>query len=168
MPSNLVGQSTHTLEEKKTLAIHFKLVSEFQTIHRRPFELVDPTILNPTVTNPLIDGEWLELDTAVYQMKRGSANPAIVPSFAYFAEQGRYEVQAIKKGPVLYMGWFEADTTVMLSTGIVVGSPLEVADVDIGGVNKRGLVLRTTGFIVGYATRLPSANGGYLRFIRGV
>lgn len=151
------------------MAIHFKLVSEFQTIHRRPFELMDSTILNPTVTNPLIDGEWLELDTTLYQMKRGSSNPATVPSYAYFAEQGRYEVQAIKKGPFLYMGWFEADTTVMLSTSIVVGSPLEVADVDMGGgIMKRGLVLRTSGFTVGYATRIPSNNGGYLRFIRGL
>jgi hypothetical protein len=149
------------------MAIHFKLVSEFQTIHRRPFELADSTILNPVSTNPLIDGEWLEL-TSGYKMARGSVNPAVVPSYAYFAEQGRYEVQAIKKGPVLYLGWFEADTTVMLSTGIVMGSALEVANVDIGGVNKRGLVLRTTGFPVGYATRLPADNGGYLRFVRGL
>lgn len=149
------------------MAIHFKLVSEFQTIHRRPFELADPTILNPTNANPLIDGEFLQLNSA-YQMARGTDNPALVPSFGYFAEQGRYEVQAIKKGPFLYMGWYEADTTVMLATGITLGAPLEVANVSIGGVNKRGLVLRTTGFIVGYATRLPATNGGYLRFIRSV
>ena len=147
------------------MSIHFKLVSEFQTIHRRPFELATPAILNPVDTNPLIDGEFLQL-TSAYKMDRGAVNPAVVPSFAYFAEQGRYEVQAIQKGPVLYMGWYEADTTVMLATGITLGMALDVADVTIGTVTKRGLVAHTSGHIVGYATRLPGDNSGFLRFIR--
>lgn len=149
--------------------INFKLVSEFQTIQRRPFELVDSTILNPVSVNPLIDGEFLELNTTTYQMKRGTANPAVVPSFCYFAEQGRYEVQAIRKGPFLYLGWYEADTMVCDSTNVVVGSALEVADVTYpAGFTRRGLKLATTGFVVGYCTRRPSENGGFLRFIRGV
>jgi hypothetical protein len=146
------------------MSIHFKLVSEFQTIHRRPFELATPAILNPVDTNPLIDGEFLELATS-YKMVRGSANPAAVPSFAYFAEQGRYEVQALQKGPFLYMGWYEADTTVMTAAGIGVGDLLEVADVTIG-TTKRGLVKKTTGYAVGFATRLPADNNGFLRFVR--
>ena len=148
--------------------INFKLVSEFQTIQRRPFELYDSTILNPVSTNPLIDGEFLELDATTYKMKRGTVNPAIVPSFCYFAEQGRYEVQAIKKGPFLYLGWYEADTMVMDATTVVVGSPLEVNDVTYGTLTRRGLKLATTGKVVGYCTRRPSENGGFLRFIRGV
>lgn len=143
---------------------NFKLVSEFQTIHRRPFELADPTILNPTATNPLLDGEFLQLDSS-YKMARGTANPALVPSYAYFAERGRYEVQAIQKGPFLYLGPYEADTLIMLSTSIVAGSPLQVSDVSYGGQTRRGLLLYTSGVIVGYATRVPASNNNFLRFI---
>ena len=98
---------------------NFKLVSEFQTIHRRPFELADPTILKPTNANPLLDGEWCE-HTAAYKMARG-AGIAAVPSFAYFAERGRYEVQAIQKGPFLYLGDYEADTLIMDATSVKIG-----------------------------------------------
>lgn len=144
---------------------NMKLVSEFQTIHRRPFELATPAILNPNDANPLLDGEFLE-HTAAYKMARGSANPALVPSFAYFAERGRYEVQAIQKGPFLYLGEYEADTLIMNATGITLGEGLEVANVTIATLTKRGLVQATTGKVVGYATRLPANNNGFLRFIR--
>jgi hypothetical protein len=147
------------------MSLNFKLTSEFQTIGRRPFELAAPSILNPNDSNPIIDGEFLELNTA-YKMARGAVNPAAVPSFCYFAERGRYETQAIGKGPFLYLGWYEADTKVMLGTGIGVGDALEVADVTIGGIIKRGLVKATTGLVIGYATRLPAYNNGWLRFIR--
>jgi hypothetical protein len=144
---------------------NFKLVSEFQTIHRRPFGLHDPTILNPVATNPLLDGEFLELGSD-YLMARGSANPAVVPSFAYFAERGRYEVQALGKGPFLYLGPYEADTLIFLGTGITtVGQKLEVANVTIGGLTRRGLVIYTNGTVVGRVTRLPANNKNFLRFI---
>jgi hypothetical protein len=145
---------------------NFKLVSEFQTIQRRPFELDDPTILNPTVTNPLLDGEFCELTATTYKMARGSANPATAMSFAYFAERGRYEVQAIQKGPFLFLGPYEADTLIMDSGSLVVGSKLEVGNVTMGTVTKRGLKLATTGLVVGYVTRLPANNKNFLRFIR--
>lgn len=148
------------------MAVYFKLVSEFQTIHRRPFELDDATILNPVSSNPLIEGEFLEFTTTTYKMKRGSATPAAVPSFAYFAEQGRYETQALGKGPFLYLGPYEADTMIMDATGLAVGDSLEVSNVTIGGLTRRGLVKFTTGHKVGYVTRLPTDNRGYLRFIR--
>lgn len=144
---------------------NFKLVSEFQTIHRRPFELDDPTVLDPTSINPLLDGEYLELTTTTYKMKRGSVNPAVVPSFCYFAERGRYEVQAIQKGPFLYLGAYEADTLIFDGTTLVVGSKLEVGNVTIGSVVKRGLKLATTGLVVGYVTKLPANNKNFLRFI---
>ena len=148
------------------MSLNLKLVSEFQTIQRRPFELVDGTLLNPVASNPLIDGEFLELDATTYRMLRGTANPALVPSFCFFAERGRYETQAIGKGPFLYMGPYEADTKVMDATGLAVGDALEVANVLIGGVNKRALVKATTGYVIGRVTRLPAYNSGWLRFIR--
>lgn len=151
----------------------FDLKSEFQTIHRRSFELATPAILNPNNANPLILGEFLQLD-ANYKMARGSAD-GTVPAFCYFAEQGRYETQAIGKGPFLYGGFYEADTKVMDTTLeaqiTAVGQKLMVNDIDIGGLTRRGLSALPgapvgTEYVVGYVTRLPANNNGYLRFIR--
>lgn len=146
---------------------NFRLVSEFQTIHRRPFELATPALLNPNNANPLLDGEFLEL-TANYRMERGTGTPALVPSFAFAAERGRYETQAIQKGPFLYLGDYEADTLIFDGTGITaVGQQVEVNNVTIGGVaGKRGLVIFTAGKSIGWVTRLPAANNNFLRFIR--
>jgi len=145
---------------------NIKLVSEFQTIQRRPFELAAPALLNPTNAQPLLDGEFLELDTS-YKMARGSATPAEVPSFAYFAERGRYETQALQKGPFLYLGPYEADTLIMSSTSLTVGAALEVSTVTVGTSTwLRGLKIYTTGHIIGYVTRLPASNNNFLRFIR--
>jgi hypothetical protein len=153
--------------------LNFELKSEFQTIHRKSFELADNAILNPNNANPLVIGEFLQLTTA-YKMARGSAD-GVVPAFCYFAEQGRYETQAIGKGPFLFGGFYEADTKVMdatlEATITAVGQPLMVNDVTIGGVVKRGLSALPatpagTEYVVGYVTRLPANNNGYLRFIR--
>lgn len=147
---------------------NFKLVSEFQTIHRRPFELVTPALLDPTNVNPLLDGEFMELDQTTYKMQRGAATPSPYPTYAYFAERGRYEVQAIQKGPFLFLGSYEADTLIMNAAGLVVGDKLEVSNVTIGTVVKRGLVKWTSGFVVGYVTRLPANNKNFLRFVHTV
>lgn len=154
--------------------LDFKLVSEFVTIHRRDFELADPTLLKPASANPLVLGEWLELDAA-YKMARfgalggpGGADPGVNPASVFFAEQGRYDTQAIGKGPFLYMQEYEADTKIFdgaAGAGITaIGQALEVADVSIGGVIKRGLVRQNTGYIVGRVSRLPAANNQFLRF----
>ena len=145
--------------------MNFTLVSEFQTIQRRPFELGDASILKPNDANPLVDGEFLELDSS-YKMIRGSGAPATVPSFAVFAERGRYETQAIGKVPMLYMGAYEADTLIFDGTGLTMNAALEVSDVTIGSVTKRGLKLATTGFIVGYVSRLAANKKNKLRFRR--
>jgi len=151
---------------------NFKLVSEFQTIHRRPFELAVPALLNPNNANPLLDGEFLEL-TSAYKMARGTgpSTGATVPSFAYAAERGRYETQAIGKGPFLYMGDYEADTLIMDATGITLGMKVVVANVTIATLTRRGLVrwpaTPAGGEVsVGYVTRLPATNNNFLRFIR--
>lgn len=151
------------------MPVSFKLVSEFQTLHRRSFELADPTILRPaTSANPLVMGEFLDLTTA-YKMQRGTGTLA-VPSFAYYAEEGRYEVQTISKGPFLYMGVYEADTMVFDGTAITaVGQPLFVGDVTYGSLTRKGLVgvaTPTTEHAIGFVTRLPANNNNWLRFIR--
>jgi hypothetical protein len=155
---------------------NFRLVSEFQTIHRRPFELAAPATLKPTDVRPMVDGEFLQLDTA-YKMARGGDNTittpptpdseGTVPAFAYFAERGRYETQAIQKGPFLYLGPYEADTMIMYGTGLSLGDKLSVFDIDIGGIVRRGLFKATAGgYVVGFVTRLPANNNNWLRFIR--
>ena len=146
---------------------NFVLQSDYTLIQRRGFEFTDPTILKPTNTNPLLDGEWLQLNATSLKMERGSGDAdAAHPSWAYFAELGRYEVQAIQKGPFLWLGEYEADTKIFDSTGITtLGQALMVSDVTIGGLTKRGLKLQTgTNYIVGRVTRLPANNNGYLRF----
>jgi len=147
------------------MSINFRLVSEFQTIQRRSFELGTPAVLNPNSVSPvpLVDGEFLEL-TAAYKMDRGSANPAVVPSYCYFAEQGRYETQAIQKGPFLFGGTYEADTLIMDATALTLGAALEATDVTIATLTRRGLKLATSGLVLGYVTRLPANNKGFLRF----
>lgn len=153
---------------------NFILKSEFQTITRRTFEVNDPDILKPIPPSPkvpLVEGEWLELDAA-YKMGRG-AGAAGVPSYVWFAEQGRYETQAIGKGPILFLGSFEADTIIMdpaQGTAITtVGQKLIVNTITLGGLARRGLVGVVTpasDLVVGYVTRLPANNNGYLRFVR--
>jgi len=151
------------------MAVTFKLVSEFQTIARRSFGLDDPSILRPaTSANPLIMGEWLDLTTA-YKMQRGVGSLS-VPAFPYFAEEGRYEVQAIDKGPFLYMGSFEADTMVFDGALITtVGQRIFVGDVTVSSLTRKGLIgiaAPTTEVSPAFVTRLPANNGGWLRFIR--
>lgn len=149
---------------------NFKLMSEFQTIHRRPFEMATPAILDPTNIRAVVDGEFFTQDTA-YKMVRGGDNNAgtpdigIVPAFVYAAQKGQTDVQAIQKAPFLYLNSYEADTLIFLGTSLAQGSPLMVRDVDIGGIIRRGLGLATTGaFIVGYVSRLPANNNNFLRF----
>lgn len=143
-----------------------RLTTEFTTIHRRAFELEDPTVLNPNSANPLLDGEWLRLTQTTYKMGRGSGVAgAAEPSYMYFAERGRYDTQAIQKGPFLFLGEYEAETLIMDASGLSVGAALMVDDVTIGGNSKRALKLRTsTNYIVGRVTRLPANNNGFLRF----
>lgn len=150
------------------MTTNMKLVSEFQTINRRSFEFADPQVLNPNSVSPvpLVDGEFMELTATDYKMIRGAADPAVGPSYAFWAEQGRYETQAIQRGPFLYGGFYEADTLIMDATGLVVGDGLEVGDVTVATLARRGLQEFTSGFIIGHVTRLPANNNGFLRFVR--
>lgn len=142
---------------------HFRLISDFTPIGTRSFGLADTAILNPTNANPLIMGEFLEIDSS-YKMARGSVTPAAVPSFAYFAEQGAYDVQGLGKGPFLYLNSYEAETLVVDTTGLAAGDGLEVSDITYGGLTRRGLQKLTTGHVIGYVTRVASS--GWVRFIR--
>jgi hypothetical protein len=150
----------------------FKLTSEFISVLTRPFPAALPADLDPVGVRPLVMGEFLQLDSA-YKMERGGDNngasldPAAVPSYAVFSEQGDYAVQATGKVSVLYMHSYEADTMIFDPTGLTLGEKLEVVDwEDAGGVVRRGLGQYVAGHVVGHVTRLPANNNGWLRFMR--
>jgi hypothetical protein len=150
---------------------NFELVTELQTLHRRDFPLADPTILNPLNSNPLLDGEWLEMNSS-YALARGAAgvggtnegdNAAVFP---IHTERGRYDTQAIGRTNVLMLGMYEADTLVITSAGLVVGDALTVQNVTYLGGTKRGLAKKVAAasgvVVVGFVTKIV---GSKVRFV---
>ena len=139
-----------------SVAPYLTMISEVMPVHRRDFTLTDTSILNPNATNPLIDGEWLEIDSS-YLAKRGTANPEVLPTFQVFSLRGQYDTQAIGKTTLLYLGQYEAETSVAVVAGLAVGDWLEVNNVSVGGVNKRGLI-KAAGAgqhtVVGFVTKV--------------
>jgi hypothetical protein len=173
--------------------INFTPVSDILPVQRRDFVLSDPTLCNPLNAVALVDGEWMTLNSS-YQIVRATditsvgayqpAGAAFPPrSFPLFAERGRYDVQALSspKMPVLWRGDYEFDTRIFDASAVVHGGaaitavmqPLKVATVTFGGRNFTGLVGHgalsggDTDPVVGYVTKLPTTNGGQLRFISG-
>jgi hypothetical protein len=139
-------------------APNFTLISELQTLTRYDFPVTDPTILNPLNSNPLVDGEWLELDSS-YSLIRGTGEAA-VPSHVVHTEQGRYDVQGLGKVNVLYLGMYEAETAVIDQTGpLALGDPLTVQTITFNAQNRRGLKKRaaTSKMVVGFVTKIVSA-----------
>ncbi len=173
--------------------INFTPVSDILPVQRRDFPLSDPTLSNPLNSVALVDGEWMTLNSS-YQIIRASdvtspgayqpAGAAFPPrSFPLFAERGRYDVQSLSspKMPILWRGDYEFDTRIFDASAVVHGGaaisavmqPLKIATITIGSRNFTGLVGHgalsggDTDPVVGYVTRLPTNNGGQLRFISG-
>lgn len=166
--------------------VNFEPVSDINPIHRRDFPLADPTLADPTNAVCLVDGEWMTLDTngklirATDVTTEGAVTTTL--SFPLFAERGRYDVQANsqRKMPVLFMGQYEFETRIYSVAANINGAgnsamnamlqPLRAMTIILGSRKYTGLVgaaLNDNVPIVGYVTRLPSANGGKLRFISG-
>jgi hypothetical protein len=150
---------------------NFELITELQTLTRRDFTIADSTILAPTGALPLVDGEWLEINSS-YQLARGATGvQSYSPlTFPVHTERGRYDTQAIGKVNVLMLGMYEAETQVMVASGITLGEGLIVNSLASGAhLGRRGLVEQgsatATTLVVGYATKLPASNGGKLRFV---
>ncbi len=159
---------------------NFRPVADVLAVERRDFQVADKTLTNPTNALALTDGEWMTLN-ASRQLIRASTigtpgNAATGPSFPLWAEQGRYDVQAIadRKTPVLWLGSWEFETLIF-DPAAVVGSgaaitallqPLKVATVTIGTRNYTGIVGHGGGGdsdpIVAYVTNLHTANAGFL------
>lgn len=140
-------------------APNFTLISELMSIQRRDFDLAVPDLLNPINANPLLDGEWLSINAA-YQLARGAGEVA-KPTWPVFMERGRYDTQAIGKTMVLFGGFYEAETRIVNVAGLVVGDFLVVADVNVDGTVKKGLIEAAGAgqhWVVGIVTK-PPANG---------
>ena len=145
------------------MTVNFELVTEVQGLLRRDFTVADRTLVNPNNANPLMDGEFLNLDTS-YKLIRGTDGSF---GMALFVERGRMDVQAIGKGTVLMGGAYEADTRVFTTTGLTLGGKLQIsASVTVDTLTKSGLANYSSGEVVGYVTRLPANNGGKLRFFQ--
>ncbi len=143
---------------------NFELVTELQTLTRRDFYLANSALLNPFDSNPVLDGEWLVIDSD-YKLARGSGEGTDPNVFPVHTERGRYDTQAIGKVNVLMLGMYEAETKIYDSTSLVVGSPLTVQDVTISALTKRGLKLDASGsgrVRVGFVTKLLT---GKVRFV---
>jgi hypothetical protein len=145
------------------MTVNFELVTEVQGLLRRDFPVADRTLVNPNNANPLMDGEFMNLDSS-YKVIRG-----VDSSFgmALFVERGRMDVQAIGKATVLMGGAYEADTRVFTTTSLALGCKLQIsASVSVDSLTKSGLALYSSGEVIGYCTRLPANNGGKLRFFQ--
>lgn len=145
---------------------NFELITELQTLTRRDFYMTDQTLLAPFNANPVVDGEWLVIDTN-YSLIRGTGEGTDPNAYPVFTERGRYDTQAIGKANVLMLGMYEAHTKVVdTSGGLALGSPLTVQDVTYQSLTRRGLKLEgaTGGRVrVGYVTKL--LDGGFVRFV---
>lgn len=143
-----------------SLAPNLTLISEVLPIQRRDFSVANTALLNPNNANPIVDGEWLQLDSS-YKLLRGTGTQA-VPAWQVWSERGRYDTQAIGKLTTLFIGGYEAETTICDVTSVTVGASLVIADVTVGGLVKRGLDLISAVagpyMVFAYATRLVGTN----------
>jgi hypothetical protein len=165
--------------------VNFEPISDVLPIQRKDLSLADKSLAEPNNAQALIDGEWMTLDGS-YKWARAAAigtpgTAATVRSFPVFFERGRSDRlgMAERKTPCLFRGEYEFDTRVYDASATVgsgapissVMQPLKVATITIGSRNFVGLVghggSADTNPVVGYVTRLPSSNGGKLRFISG-
>lgn len=147
------------------MIVNFELVTDVQDLIRRDFTVGPNTPVDPFNVNPLLDGEWVALNSA-YQVVRAATG---VLGFAVFAERGRFDVQAIGKTTVLFAKPYEADTRIFTAAGLTLGGPLKISStVSYNGNTNSGLIAYDTGIVIGYVTRLPANNGGKLRFLKTI
>jgi hypothetical protein len=118
--------------------LNFELITELQTLTRRDFPVADTAILNPLNAVPLVEGEWLQLNSS-YALERGSGIQTNAAVFPVHTERGRYDTQAIGKVNVIMLGMYEAETLLHETTmsGWVVGDQLQINTVAVSGVNRR-------------------------------
>lgn len=165
--------------------MNFEPVSSVLQGLTRDVELVDPTLNDPTNSQVLIDGEWVVYNATGTKFVRASTYASVgnlntnALVFPVWFEKGRYDGQAIRKTSAVWaMDWeFQTrifDTSVALGSGAAItaiGQPLKVATITFGSRNFSGLVGHggsgDSNPIVGYVSRLPASNAGWLRVRSG-
>lgn len=161
--------------------VNFELVTDNLPVVKRDMSLADQTLAVPTNPVALTDGEWCTLDANGKLIRvtdiTSLSSIGALKSFPVWFELGRYDRQAMsrKATTLIFRGEYEAETRIYDS---VVGTPiatalqwLKVRTIAIGTRNYSGLVGHggsgDTDPVIGYVTKLPSANGGKLRYISG-
>ncbi len=161
--------------------VNFEPISNLLNIERRDFPLADKTLVNPLNTVALVDGEWMKVNDANQAVRASDVatpgDPATGIAMPLWMQRNSLDNQAMSARKVALITtpgseWETRvfDSSVAVGSGAAItanGQPLKVATVTIGGRNYCGLVGSTfndNANIVGYVTRLPSTNGGKLRF----
>lgn len=163
--------------------VNFEPVRDVMPVQRADFPLADKTLANPLNAVALVDGEWMVINSD-YKMVRASTigsvgDEATARSYPLWAERGRYDMQALGKAPLLWLGSWEFDTRIFDAAATpgsgaaitAVDQPLKVATITLGSRNYTGIVGHggsgDSAIVVGYVTRLPANNGGKLRMRGG-
>ena len=174
---------------------NFRPFTDVIPIVRRDIPPADTTLVNPLNPLSLIDGEWMTQDSNgklirpvdVVGGTPGTTAAGSVLVWPLWAENGRFDTQAMadRKLPLLWLNQYEFETRIFDSSATAgvngaavttMHQPLKVALITISYFgatrNVSGLVghgsSNDTDRIVGYVTRLPAANGGWLRFRGGM
>ena len=143
--------------------VNFELVTELQHLLRRDFTVANKDLVKPSNANPLMDGEFLNLDTAYKVVRAGTGEHG----WALFVEKGRFDVQAVGRVTILFCGHYEADTRVFKSSGLTLGGQLQLdAACTVDTLTKTGLANYSSGQVMGRVTKLPANNGNRLRFFQ--
>lgn len=173
-----------------TLRENFRPYADVIPVARRDFSPADRTLVDPNVATSFIDGEWLTLNSAGKAVRAvaivgAGTSAGTTLSWPLWAENGRFDVQAMseRKVPVLWLNSWEFETRIFDSAAVVGNGaaistmlqPVKVASISLGGVYGTRILSGLVGAgaasadsdrVVGYVTRLPAVNNGWLR-IRG-
>jgi len=153
-------------------APNFELITELQTLTRRDFTVADATILKPLSSLPLVEGEWLALDSN-YKLARETGTAVSPAVFPVHTERGRYDTQSIGKTNVLFAGQYEAETSMIEGVigTFVVGHMVKTFIISAGANTGRvGIKICTGGVpvtgdvVVGVVTKV-NATTGKVRFL---
>ena len=164
--------------------VNFDPVTSTMYANIRDVPLADKTLIQPNNSaTGLVDGEWMTFNTSGKLVRATDVTSlgAVASGLAWILwyERGRSDGQAKAEPsvPILYLTEYEGDTRIFDAAVTVtggapitaIGQPLKVATIALGGRNYSGLVgsqLTENVPIIGYVTKLPSQNGGRLRFLR--
>lgn len=171
---------------------NFRPYGDVITVVRRDFPPADKTLVDPdNIGTNFIDGEWVTQDSNGKLIRPTNIATALDPAgtklcWPIWVEPGRSDImsQSEKKFPILWQGDWEFESMIF-DPAAVVGSgaaitlmhqPLKIATITLGSVS--GGSRKFSGLVghggsgdsaqaVGYVTRLPTANGGWLRMRGG-